>query len=542
MFSFRGLNENFTFLVVRLQRQLEETLGAMEFGERAVPERMKLREDYIDTLKITIERKSYHRILKSRAEDEQVIRMMGALNTAVCNLEEIGDYLINIVVQLQYLKDPAFLGRFDYQRYFRHIGGAFDLITGSLLKGIIRDALLICQTESELDRLFKEDFDRILEILRQDEHIGDAITALNIFRYLERIGDSLLNIGEAVISAHAGSRLKFFEYLALKEKLTVGSGHFRIQGPLAETRSGCRIERVVSRQDSEVERDAIFKEGDGKKILREKEKLERWQTVMPGMTPRVLGFQPLSGKAFMLLEYIDGLNFQELLLRRNDPLLRRAFTGLTDVAETVWSRTKRMQIRPATFIPQLLSKLPEVYEIHSGFDSPSKGIGMLERLPFAARLEEAARIEEHLPPPFSVLVHGDFNADNILYHPREDRIYYIDLHRSEDLDYVQDVAVFLVSNFRMPLFSRDLRRKLTEVNRDFFTFAGDFARRNGDETFESRLALGLIRSLISSTRFILREEFAKVLYLRGIYLLDRLLDHEGRPWEDFRLPGDLLVY
>jgi hypothetical protein len=33
-----------------------------------------------------------------------------------------------------------------------------------------------------------------------------------------------------------------------------------------------------------------------------------------------------------------------------------------------------------------------------------------------------------------------------------------------------------------------------------------------------------------------QEDFSKDLFLRGIYLLDRLLEHEGRPWEQFRVP------
>jgi hypothetical protein len=243
----------------------------------------------------------------------------------------------------------------------------------------------------------------------------------------------------------------------------------------------------------------------------------------------------------MLLECVGGMNLQEMAIGRDEAALQRAFVKLKEVAAAVWNGTRREEVRPAHFMQQLLGRLPEVYEVHSSFDIPAKKIGDLSRPPFVARLEQAERIETLLPPPFSVFIHGDFNADNVIYNPPKDRIYYIDLHRSRDLDYVQDVSVFMVSNFRMPLFNSDIRRRLSFMIDEFYLFARDFAESNGDRTFDARLALGLIRSLISSTRFILGEAFAKILYLRAIYLLDRLLEHEGKSWDQFRIPRDVLM-
>jgi hypothetical protein len=31
------------------------------------------------------------------------------------------------------------------------------------------------------------------------------------------------------------------------------------------------------------------------------------------------------------------------------------------------------------------------------------------------------------------------------------------------------------------------------------------------------------------------------MFLRALFLLEKLLDHDGRPWEDFRLPQLALV-
>ncbi len=542
MFAFEGLNENFQFLVLKIRQQVEDTFKTLESHEQVMPADVKFREDYIDNLKVIIERKSYKKILKSRTEENRVIRIMGSLNTAVGNLEEIGDYLVNIVNQTRYFKDRYFLGQFDYPSYFQQILSATDLIVESLFRGNIKDALIICRAEIELDRLYKKDFDTIMRILQEGREIGDAITALNILRYLERIGDALLNIGEAIISAYAGTRLKIFEYIALKETLDSASEEFVLEDLNVETRSGCRIEKVVNRPSGTDIQEVIFKEGDAGKLQKENRKLEEWQSLMPGLTPRVFGFQVLGEKAILLLEYIDGHNFQDILLGKDSTVLKKAVSHLTSLVEAIWTQTKSDGAVQAGFVNQLLKKIPDVYHVHPQFVTQAKLIGGLKQLSFQERLERAAAIEAQLAAPFSVFIHGDFNADNIIYNTREDRIYYIDPHRSIQMDYVQDVSVFMVSNFRIPVFDAAIRERQACVIDFFYRFARSFAEKNQDVNFDARLTLGIIRSLVTSTRFIVKEDFAKALYFRGLYLLDKLLEHEEDSWDSFRLPMDVFIH
>ena len=70
----------------------------------------------------------------------------------------------------------------------------------------------------------------------------------------------------------------------------------------------------------------------------------------------------------------------------------------------------------------------------------------------------------------------------------------------------------------------------------FYELAARFADRNGDETFELRLAFGLARSFVTSTRFILDTSLAKAMYLRGCYILERVLEQNRQQAADFKLP------
>ena len=144
--------------------------------------------------------------------------------------------------------------------------------------------------------------------------------------------------------------------------------------------------------------------------------------------------------------------------------------------------------------------------------------------------------EQEIQAPFSVYIHGDFNVDNIIYDPEEKRINFIDLHRSRYMDYVQDVSVFMVSNYRLQILDRPLRQRIMQVAHDLCQVARRHARKTDDETFELRLALGLARSFATSTRFILDKSLARNMFLRASYLLELVLASDPAKAQDFRLP------
>ena len=85
---------------------------------------------------------------------------------------------------------------------------------------------------------------------------------------------------------------------------------------------------------------------------------------------------------------------------------------------------------------------------------------------------------------------------------------------------------------------RHLRDRIALVNRDFLDFVLDFAGRKGDDTFQARLALALARSFFTSTRFELSPPFAREMFLRAHYLMERLAAHSG-PWNAFTVPSHL---
>jgi hypothetical protein len=288
----------------------------------------------------------------------------------------------------------------------------------------------------------------------------------------------------------------------------------------------------------------LFKEGNADKLRREAGNIRRWEAIMPGLPPKVQAFHVDADSASMLMEYLGGCTYQEVVLTGAPEIAANATFILEQIARQLWTQTRSDKPVRAEYISQLRQRLDDVFRMHPSFRTQELELAGKCIPSFEELVEDVASLETQFEAPFSVFIHGDFNINNIVYNHEEQRIHYIDLHRSKDTDFVQDVSVFLISNFRLPVLDSLLRTRLDKVMREFLAFAREFAAETGDTTFEVRLALGLVRSFITSSRFEFNIRFAREMFMRGVYLMRKLMDHKqgGKPWQGFVLPENVLIY
>jgi phosphate uptake regulator len=540
------IERNFKFLLVEIERQIAGTIEVLKHRDEKAIAKIEARDDYIDNLKSVIENACFATLHGETRPTAPEVARIRAFHIIGSNLERVGDHAVNVVRQTRHYDDPRCLLRYDYKPFFQEIQNALGWMQKAVLERDMAAALKICRCELHLDRLYKQEFDRIRDELRTGFNTGDLLTTLFIFRYLERMGDALLNVGEAAIFAITGDKFKIRQFTALNDILAA-SGH---ENPLSDvefasiwgTRSGCRIGRIQERGgEGDCHKEVIFKDGDTGKLRQEAANFARWESLMPGLAPHLEAFREGEKTSSMLIELLPGQTIQDLSLSGDLKLLSRAVAAQCRTAGELWEKTLTPAPLPTGYIKQLRSRLPEVLTVHPGFRVKRKAIGAFPLPSLDEIIDAAEAVERTLAAPYTVLIHGDYNTNNILYDPAEDRIHYIDLHRSADADLVQDVSVYMVSNFRLPIFDKARRGVLSAVILEMRRFAAAFAARHGDTTFDIRLALGLGRSLITSTRFELSERFARLMFNRGVFLLQRVAAHTGDP-ADFSLPTDALCY
>ncbi|GBC59631.1 hypothetical protein DENIS_0570 [Desulfonema ishimotonii] len=539
--------ENFRFLAIETENQVKLTYGLLSRFDEKLLDKIGSKDDYIDNLKTTVENACFSRIHSSTSHiSPEKLNDIRAIHIICVNLERVADFCVNITRQLQYLSDPSFIQRYDYKTMFAEIQKGLSAITPVFDNRTLSGALDVCRVEFHADRHYKENFDQIMADLKKGKNAPDLITTIFIFRYLERIGDAILNIGEALIFAIIGDRIKIRQFDALQQTLSESG----FEGDFSDidfssilgSRSGCRIGKVGDKRPSGFKAQGIFKEGSIRKIRQEKENIMRWDAAFPGLAPRVFGYHESDTTASLLVEFLPGCTMDQVILTGGPDVTRNVFFLFEQTVGEIWQKTREAGAFETDYMDQLKSRLGSVCRVHPYFSRDVQHMGGL-RIPSTDELiETCSRIERQVSAPFSVFIHGDFNTNNIVYNHSDQKLNYIDLYRSRRADYIQDASVFLVSNFRLPVFEPGLRARLNTVSLYFFEFFANFAEKNNDRTFEIRLALALARSFYTSTRFELNYDFAREMTLRSHFLMEKISAHEGKSWETFRLPESVLFY
>ncbi|MEW6262064.1 MAG: PhoU domain-containing protein [Thermodesulfobacteriota bacterium] len=542
-----AVTENLRFMVNEVIAQVEQAFKFFAEPTRAMMDKINSRDDYIDNQKSMIEEETYVLLQSGGKLTRTQANLLRSINTIASNLERIADFAVNMLRQAGHLSNPGFIGNFEYESFFEEVLVGLKRIVPALDRKDINLAFRICQCEFKLDEVYGARFKRILSNLCAGGEQGNLVTCLLIFHYLERMGDSLLNIGEAIIFGLVGEKMKIQQYRALSESLTASGLNTAISEMEFEsiwgTRSGCRIGVVGEKAQPDSARPVLFKHGNLKKLKKERENIERWEQLVPGLPPQVRGFVPgEEDDGAILLEYLPGRTFQDIVLTAEAALMMKSLALIERTMGQVWLATMKPEPVRADFVEQVRSRMEAVYRLHPDFNKKPRWIGDLKLNSFAELLEALEEVERQLEAPFSVFIHGDFNINNLIYDPDMEQLHFVDLHRSAQTDYIQDVSVFLTSLYRLPFFESEIRHRLNFAIMDFFEFAKDFAASREDRTFEARLALGLGRSFFSSTRFELNRKFAKKMHLLSLYLLEKLVAYQGRPWPDFELPGEILIY
>ena len=398
-------------------------------------------------------------------------------------------------------------------------------------------ATTIARVEKTSDERYKRIVDRLLNELNTGTEAAGHLTVIFIYRYLEQIGDALEEIGSALVCIALGSSFKPAQYNSLKETLSgcgfCGSMSDVEYEAIIGSRSGCRIGLVKAPEGSAPSGKwlSIHKTGSHAKIMQEKENIERWQHYFPALVPTIYNFHEDEHEASLLTEVLEGSTLDKTILTAQQDEVERALATLTRTVEYVWTTTKHPEPLSTDYMQQLSSRLPPVLKVHPTSLREFSVKKETYQLATEELIRQCSTLEQGLRAPFSVLIHGDFNMNNIVYNDALHSIRFIDLYRSKQFDYIQDASVFIVSIFRLPIFEPQLRDRMNYATETFYRFLRSFAEDHDDTTFDSRLSLALARSFYTSIRFELNQSFAKRMYLRSHTLMDKLLSHPSSDWE-----------
>ena len=535
-----NIKDNLHFLIAEVDTQLDDLQRFFKSHALSRAQRVLDRRGYSENLMLRIQNACIQEI---SVATEQNIPQLRAIQGIAADLDRITELARDAINQISYIEGKGVIRSKGYMLILEMVRDGIALIEETIRDNDTRLALKIGSYEHDIDAEYGKLLNGYTQALKQKDDTEDLISALLVAHTMERMGDLLLNISEALLSSILGQAMDIDRYHTLMDSLQRLSDTSRkkdmVVEPIAETRSGSGISGITSKKKSKKKAPdylAIYKDGLRSKLKEERDGVEVWHEIYPGLAPRILSYKKHGDTASLLIEHLAGMTFEQILVSESDELLDESLKKLGKTMNDVWKETRINKSEPARFMRQLKKRINDVYAVHPEFESSETNICGHTVSSFEQLINKAEKIEEKLKPPFSVYIHGDFNVDNIIYDPAERKINYIDLHRSSYMDYVQDISVFMISNYRLQIMSAPVRKRIIKVIRDFYAISTRYARRNNDETFELRLALGLARSLVTSTRFILDKSLAADMYLHARYLLEQVVRLKKDEYTKYKVP------
>jgi phosphate uptake regulator len=488
-------------------RDLNEAAGVVE------------RDDIVDNLYGALEQRIFEAIGVAGANISESRRWRAALRV-LSNLERIGDAAAHIAKHAIMLSnEPAPTVDYSLDDLAACATDSFRQGVDAFIRQDLELAKSACELEREVDEIYVKKLNQIIQMLDKGEgHARYLMHVMAAMKYLEKIGDFALNIGEATFFAVTGTRLKYPQFKQLETLLGEAdhSGGAVVYRHFWDGISGA----IVLEIDSADGHRYLFKEGAGRKIEDEISRGIEWENLAPLHAPRLIGKAQDKERRAVLREFADGALLHDILFANdNDEAKFVATKAVTEALIDIWSSTLIARAPRLDYSQQVRTRLREVLRRHPDLEALAKEeLGKYGGI-FGA-LDLLQRQEEALAPPFSVWVHGDLNTNNAVYDGATRQVVFIDVHRSRYGDYAGDVGVLLTSSFRQ-FPKKKIARTLAVVNDVMIETVTEFAHRNGDRGFDERLKLARARALITSARLTDDAERAEVLFVEGLRYLKK---------------------
>jgi phosphate uptake regulator len=360
-----ALNQNIKFLLVEVDKQLGRTGVYLRKPTPELAEKIHASDDYVDNLKTFVQTKCFSLAVEAGASDKARLGRLKALEVVAVNLERISDFCERVVDQVGHFRDRDALVGVDLQPFIQKVQAGIRDLGEALESSELAAALSVCRTEGEIDTLYAVRLRDVLAELERGAHPQTQVTHLFLAHYLERMGDSLLNAGEALLSSRLGERIKIDQLRTLEDSLgdlnsELGDVDMHAVG---ETKSGARIARLALRDGEQ--KALIFKEGKASKLIEERRGIERWQAAVPGLAPSIYSFREEGDRSVVLFEYLRGHTFEALLFEPSRARLEAALFRMTATLTDAWQRTRSPAPARPRFMQQLLARLDDIRAVHA---------------------------------------------------------------------------------------------------------------------------------------------------------------------------------
>jgi len=188
------------------QKAIEKSIIALKNKDKGLAKEIIINDKDVDDLNREIENSCLNVLLMYQPYASEFREISGALKM-ITDLERIGDYAVDIAEIVLTFKDEDYIKKIEHIPLMGNL--VIDMVKDSVQAFINKDyesARLLNKKDDKVDEIFagiKEELVKLISI--NNANIEQAINFMMIAKYLERIGDHAVNIGEWVDYEVTGS-------------------------------------------------------------------------------------------------------------------------------------------------------------------------------------------------------------------------------------------------------------------------------------------------------------------------------------------------
>jgi phosphate transport system protein len=212
--KLKELRQNVIDMGALTVRSVGDVLTALEMSDNALAERVIANDDEIDNFDRKIESQCMT-LLALEQPMAKDLRMIATSLKMITDLERIGDFVVDIAEEVVTMAKPIRIP-VSATKFNELIDDVKSMVTDSIetyATGNVQQARSFETRDDRIDFLFKNIVESMVNALAlgqcSTETVADVASLLFIIRYLERIADHAVNIGNRVCYMEEGDRRYF---------------------------------------------------------------------------------------------------------------------------------------------------------------------------------------------------------------------------------------------------------------------------------------------------------------------------------------------
>ena len=209
--KLKELRQNVVDMGALTQQSVEGVLIAIETSDTALAKRVIANDDEVDKFDRKIESQCMT-LLALEQPMARDLRMIATSLKMITDLERIGDFVVDIAEEVVAMGKPIHIP-VSATKFNELVADVKSMVADSIetyAKGNVQQARSFEARDDRIDFLYKNIVENMVNSLAQGkcstETVSDVASLLYIIRYLERIADHAVNIGNRVCYMEEGDR------------------------------------------------------------------------------------------------------------------------------------------------------------------------------------------------------------------------------------------------------------------------------------------------------------------------------------------------